>query len=723
VARIVGLMIGTFCAHLKIDHFIYEYPICLTEGVYALTVLEGLGFEDETIVWTAMDEQAVSESRGISLEILKLAGSGHPGITLSMMPLVYLLYAKILRIDPADPTWTGRDIFVMSCGHASLAQYIQLHLAGFDLSIEDLKQFRQLGSKTPGHPEFGLTPGVELSTGPLGQGFAMSVGLALANKYQSQLLGNQKLFRRNVFVLVSDGDTQEGIFSEAASLANLYELDNLIVFYDSNKITIDGSTSLSTRDEVISRMQSSGWDVQQIQPKPSGDLDIPSIWASIINAKKTSKPSFIVLDSTIGWPAPKSKGTSKIHGNLLTAEETEETQAILKYAPQGILNFSTEVKRHAATKFEKQKISKTVFDDALRSWFSDNPQKFEIWENLQKSNFNNYKSIPEISAGLEKISTRKMNGIIIQWIKSQRFGCLGGSADLTESNSLVLDNLFLDNVGLEIPGDNFTFGVREHAMSAIANGFAMAGWTIPYCATYLVFSDYQKPAVRMSALMDLFVTYVWTHDSVAIGADGPTHQPIDQLPMLRGIPNFAVVRPGDANELTRTWECILEKKKPVGLILSRQDLKVIDSDLITRDSVSRGAYILKNSFDPGKPDLILIATGSEVGIALEYHSKVNSDKIGVRVVSMPCMEWFDAQTPEYKELILPNVCESRISIEAGSTFGWDRYVGLKGIKIGIDQFGSSGDGDSVMSKFGISLENLAAKASHLLKTNNKMLIE
>ena len=679
--------------------------------------------EQESIVWTSMDEQAVIESRGLALDILRVAGSGHPGITLSMMPLIYLLYAKILRFDPDNPTWGNRDIFVLSCGHASLAQYIQLHLSGFDLSIEDLLQFRQLGSKTPGHPEYGVTPGVELSTGPLGQGFAMSVGLALANKYQTQLMGNPNLFRRNVFVLVSDGDTQEGIFSESASLANLYQLDNLIVFYDSNQITIDGATSLSTRDEVISRMQSSGWNVQQIQSKPSGDLDIPAIWASIINAKKNTNPSFIVLDSTIGWPAPKSKGTSRIHGNLLSVEESEETKSILNYKSEEVLNFSAQVKEQAENRHEERRKSKTAIEAELRSWFDENLAKFEILQNLQDKEAINQTLIPVISESLDKISTRKMNGIIIQSIKSQRFGCLGGSADLTESNSLVLDNLFLDSVDLDIPGDNFTFGVREHAMSAIINGFAMAGGTIPYCATYLVFSDYQKPAIRMSALMDLFVTYIWTHDSVAVGADGPTHQPIDQLPMLRGIPNFSVIRPADANELSRTWECILERKKPTGLVLSRQDLKIIKSDLITRENVSKGAYILKNSHNPEKPDLIIIASGSEVGIALEYHSRMNSENTGVRVVSMPCMEWFDLQTPEYKEQVLPTACTLRISIEAGSTFGWDRYVGQMGIKIGIDEFGSSGDGESVMTKFGISVENLVTKATQLLETNNKLIPE
>jgi transketolase len=705
-------------------YFICENPLCLSEEGYDDNVFESLSPEEqESIVWTAVDEQAVIESRGISLEILRLAGSGHPGITLSMMPLIYLLYAKILQFNPKDPTWISRDMFVLSCGHASLAQYVQLHLAGFDLSIEDLKQFRQLGSKTPGHPEYGLTPGVELTTGPLGQGFAMSVGLALANKYQSQLMGNQKLFRRNIFVLVSDGDTQEGIFSEASSLANLYQLDNLIVFYDSNQITIDGSTSLSTRDEIISRMQSSGWDVQQIKSKSSGDLDAPAIWASIINAKKSPKPSFIILESTIGWPAPKSKGTSKIHGNLLSVEELEATKSILNYESQEVLNFSTIVRKHAETRSEERKESVTITETAIKAWLNENQEKFEIWENLQNNELINQTVIPVISENIDKISTRKMNGIIIKSIKAQRFGCLGGSADLTESNSLGLDNLFLDNIELDIPGDNFTFGVREHAMSAIVNGFAMAGKTIPYCATYLVFSDYQKPAIRLSALMDLFITYIWTHDSVAIGADGPTHQPIDQLPMLRGIPNFAVVRPADANELSRAWECILERKKPTGLVLSRQDLKIINSDLITKDSVSKGAYILKNSHHPKKPDLIIIASGSEIGIALEYHSRVNSETVGVRVVSMPCMEWFDVQTAEYKEQILPAACKLRISLEAGSTFGWDRYVGPMGIKIGLDEFGSSGDGEQVLSKFGISLENLVARATQLLGTNNETMAD
>ena len=675
---------------------------------------EGQGTRKEETIWTSVDEQAVSESRGLALDLLKIAGSGHPGITLSMMPLIYLLYAKILKFNPSDPNWSGRDYFVLSCGHASLAQYIQLHLAGFDLSVDDLLQFRQLGSKTPGHPEYGVTPGVELSSGPLGQGFAMSTGIALANKYQTQLMGNHEFFRRNVFVLVSDGDTQEGIFTESASLANLYQLDNLIVFYDSNQITIDGSSELSTNDDVKTRMESHGWDVQLIKPKPSGDLDPTAVWEATLIAMKTNRPSLIILESTIGWPAPASKGTSKIHGNLLSPDESAKTQEILNYSGHPELGFSQNVIKDAEARIESKKRIAADFDRNQLEWFRNNADKLEIWQNMQDKTYVSETVVPRVSVGIEKISTRKMNGMILQEIKANRFGCVGGSADLTESNSLPLDNLFLESIGRGTPGDNFTFGVREHAMSAIINGFGIAGRTIPYCATYLVFSDYQKPAIRMAALMDVFVTYVWTHDSVAIGADGPTHQPIDQLPMLRAIPNFAVVRPADANELSSTWECILEKQKPTGIVLSRQDLPVIQSDSITKENVSKGAYILQNSFDPDNPDLIIIATGSEVGVALAFHNKVNSEKIGIRVVSMPCMEWFDLQPKEYQERVLPSNCENRISLEAGSTFGWDRYVGLKGIKIGIDQFGASGDGTILMSRLGISLRNLENALNKLL---------
>jgi transketolase len=670
--------------------------------------------KEEAIIWTIVDEQAVSESRGLALDLLKIAGSGHPGITLSMMPLIYLLYAKILKFNPSDPDWTGRDYFVLSCGHASLAQYIQLHLAGFNLSIDDLRKFRQLDSKTPGHPEYGVTAGVELSSGPLGQGFAMSVGIALANKYHTQLMGNREFFRRNVFVLVSDGDTQEGIFAESASLANLYQLDNLIVFYDSNQITIDGSTALSANVEVKTRMESHGWDVQVIKPKPSGDLDPTAVWKATLKAMKTNQPSLIVLESTIGWPAPDSKGTSKIHGNLLSTEELDKTQELLKYFEKEELGFSASIIESAVARIEKKQKYCAEFDRNRLEWFSKNSHKLEIWKEMQAKTHLSETQVPRLPEGIEKISTRKMNGEILKEIKANRFGCIGGSADLTESNSLSLENLFLETVNVEVPGDNFTFGVREHAMSAIINGFALAGQTIPYCATYLVFSDYQKPAIRMAALMDLFVTYIWTHDSVAIGADGPTHQPIDQLPMLRAIPNFAVIRPADANELSSIWECILEKQKPTGLVLSRQDLHVIHSDLITKENVSRGAYILENSFDPDNPDIIIIATGSEVGVALAFHKELNSEEIGIRVVSMPCMDWFDLQPREYQEKVLPSNCEKRISLEAGSTFGWDRYVGPKGVKIGIDQFGASGDGDKLMSRLGISLKGLEKGLNKLL---------
>ena len=675
---------------------------------------------NDEIFWTDLDEQMVRESRGISLEILKTAGSGHPGITLSMMPLLYLMYSKILQLNPNNPNWSGRDYFVLSCGHASLAQYVQLHLAGFDVSMEDLKQFRQLNSKTPGHPEYGLTPGVEMSTGPLGQGFAMSVGLALAKKYQNKLLKNHEIFQRNVFVLVSDGDTQEGIFAEAASLASLYQLNNLIVFFDSNQITIDGSTSMSANDEIKLRMESSGWDVHSIPPKLSGDLDVIEIWKTIKSAKQTAAPSFIILESTIGWPAPRSKGTSRIHGNLLSEKELAETQEILTFKGNAEPEFSLEAKEQAAAILKMRLAGVEKYEKDLETWFEDNQTEKEIWDLLINGNGIDVQNVLTVSEVVEKISTRKMNGMIIQDLKSKSIGCIGGSADLTESNSLSLENLFLDSKIMERPGDNFTFGVREHAMSAIINGFALAAATIPYCATYLVFSDYQKPAIRMAALMDLFVTYFWTHDSIAIGADGPTHQPIEQLAMLRAIPNFAVIRPADANELGQAWKCILQNRKPSGLVLSRQDLKVIRSNVITQENVAKGAYILLDSYIPEKPDVIVIASGSEVQLAIELHERMNSKVVGIRVVSMPCMEWFDLQPRSYKETVLPTTCPERISIEAGSTFGWDRYVGLSGRIIGIDEFGASGDGELLLSKFGISVENLENEVNNLLNRHENL---
>jgi len=677
--------------------------------------------------WSDFDDEVVRYSRGLAIDAIENAGSGHPGASLSLTPLVYLIFEKLLLHSPSNPKWFGRDRFLLSCGHASITQYIQLFLGGDRLSLEDLGNFRGLGSNTPGHPERDLEIGVEVNTGPLGQGLAMGVGMALASRFISKTFipkesDHSKIFSNCVYVVASDGDLQEGISSEASSLAGLNELGNLIVFYDDNGITIDGPTSLSFQEDIQKRYESYGWLAIKVPKQSNGDIDTKGVLAAVKRSKSQDKPTLIIIESIIGWPSPNLSGRNSVHGNLLGALEAENTKVALGLdskqsfmIPPGILK-QTRLRTIRGAKLEES------WNNEVSRWKDSCPESAEAFANAME-----FKSLSldfERSFSQEfpsSISTRKASGTILKLLKSSLPQLFGGSADLTESNGLSVSNIFTAklNSESEIPGtdtlNNFAFGVREHAMSAIVNGMAAYGLILPYCATYLVFSDYQKPAIRLSAMMKLFTTYIWTHDSVAVGSDGPTHQPIEHLAMLRSIPDFAVIRPADANEVASAWEEIMRRKMPSGLVLSRQDLTVFEQTKKRQEEFSKGAYILADSFIAEKPDVILIATGSEVQIAMKCHEELNSAEIGIRVVSMPCTLWFDEQEVEYKEKILPSECRKRIVIEAASSFGWGKYVGLEGDYICADNFGESGDGNLLLEKFGFSVENCKMKVTQLLE--------
>jgi transketolase len=656
---------------------------------------------DDCSTINEIDEAIIAETRVLALDILDKIGSGHPGATLSLMPLVYLLYSKVMLHDPSNPQWPCRDKLILSCGHLSLAQYIQLHYSGYKISLEDLKSFRTIGSITPGHPEFGKTPGIEATTGPLGQGFATAVGIALSDAIHEKNSDIHDCSRqKQVFVIASDGDIHEGITYEAANLASLYDLRNLTIIYDSNGITIDGPTSFNSVIDVESYFRSMNWHVQKVSKGKNGDLNSTAVLEAIKNAKTSERPSLIILETIIGWPAPNWQNSAKIHGNVLSAEELALTKLALRADP-------TEKYYINMNRLELNVTSIKLRADSHQC-------KTRIMNQIEFPVVQLQKSITDVEFP-ELISTRKANAQIIDTLQKDYQWVIGGSADLTESNSLSLDNTFKSGTTTDSKsGSNLIFGVREHAMSAISNGIATNLKNLVFCATYLVFSDYQKPSIRLSALMDIPTIFFWTHDSVAIGADGPTHQPIDQLAMLRAIPNFAVIRPSSANELKVIWKKILKDRKPVGLVLSRQDLPNLELTNSSIENVTKGGYSVFENLPFETPDLVLIATGSEVSVAIEASKELAKEEIRTRVVSMLSFEWFRMQSPDYQLSILGPESLPKISLEAGSTFGWSEFTGRTGISIGIDSFGESGDGSELLKKFGISAGNVLEKSLSLI---------
>lgn len=649
---------------------------------------------EKKVIWTESDFENIAISRGLALDVLSKAGSGHPGATLSLMPVLYLLIQKLMVHNPDEPDWAHRDKLVLSCGHASLALYIQLHLAGYAISFDDLNQFRQLGSNTPGHPEYLSTPGIETTTGPLGQGFSNAVGIALSEKIRRQQ-DEQSIYSPKVFCVVSDGDLQEGISFESASLAAHYELNNLIVIFDSNEISIDGPVAQSTSIQMEKYFTSLGWKVSTISKIASGEIDLIKLGETAGDDADTTKPHLIILESEIGWPSPTYKSTAYIHGNILPEAEVVKIKKLLGLTAIEEIAFPEDAALLVYKENLRRQTSRRL-SEAISA-------PYQLLDTKLISNHIRTIEFPE------KISTRKANGLIIDEIKKIYPWIIGGSADLTESNGLRLNGVYKPNTKNERIANNLIYGVREHAMSAISNGLSLNQQNIVYCATYLGFSDYQKPAIRLSALMGLPVIYLWTHDSIALGADGPTHQPIEHLAALRAIPDFAVIRPASADELKSAWIRILEDRQPVGLVLSRQDLTNRKEKSDYSQNVEKGAFIYNQNFVGSNPQLIVIATGSELELADVLINAQSLAELRIRIVSMPCWEWFTEEPTTYQEKILPKETDLCVSIEAATTFGWQRFTGVNGLNIGIDTFGKSGASGDLMEKFGFTLKAVESK--------------
>ncbi|MFM1986904.1 MAG: Transketolase, partial [Actinomycetota bacterium] len=632
-----------------------------------------------------------------------------------------------MKHSPENPDWFARDRFILSCGHASMLLYSQLFLNGYGLEIEDLKNFRKMNSLTPGHPEYKHTKGVEMTTGPLGQGLASAVGMAIASRYwrnyfDSKTEVNKSIFDNFVYVVASDGDLQEGVTSEASSVAGHLGLANLIVIYDDNRISIDGDTELAFTEDVITRYKAYNWDVHSVELGEDGQVDVSSLSKAIELSQKSDKPSFIRLKSVIAWPSPNARNTAASHGAPLGENEVKLTKQALGFDPDKIFQVSEEVINYTRQSKIRGKDLFNKWNDEFNNWAKSNPKLAEDFARLQKNEIPSdlSRALTAFDSGTS-VASRKSGGTILNELSSKLVELVGGSADLAESNGVALKNAVVmqklnSNIqNSSIGGKYLHFGIREHAMGSIMNGMALYGFTRPFGATFLIFSDYQKPAIRLASLMQLPVTYVWTHDSIGLGEDGPTHQPVEQLWTLRSIPGFAVVRPGDANEVATCWLKIIEDRKPAGIVLTRQNIPTLDRSInSSAQNAKKGGYILQDAPN-SMPDVILIATGSEIHLALDAQKELNSNSINTRVVSMPCVEWFLEQPDDYQESVLPKSVSAKIAIEAGSTFGWYQFVGLEGAVIGLDHYGASGKPDLLYKEFGITVEKIVAKAKELRK--------
>ena len=683
--------------------------------------------------WESIDNKAVDTVRVLAADSVEKVGNGHPGTAMSLAPAAYLLFQKVMRRDPSDSEWIGRDRFILSVGHSSLTQYVQFYLGGYGLELDDLKALRTWGSKTPGHPEYGHTDGVEITTGPLGQGLASAVGMAYAARFERGLFDPEAAvgtspFDHHVYVIAGDGDLQEGVTSEASSLAGHQQLGNLVVIYDSNQISIEDDTNIAFTEDVHKRYESYDWHVQVVDWKKTGEYveDVRALNDAIEAAKaETGKPSLIILKTIIGWPSPKKQNSGKIHGSALGAEELAGLKEVLGFDPEKTFDVDPEVLEHTRKAVERGQAQHAEWTTSFDEWATANPDKKTLLDRVLKG------ELPEgLDAALpvfptdKEVSTRAASGKVINAIAEVVPEFWGGSADLAESNLTTIAG-----GGSFVPTEWSThewqgnpygrvlhFGIREHAMGSIMNGIALHGNTRVFGGTFLIFSDYMRPAVRLAALMKSPVTYVWTHDSVALGEDGPTHQPVEQLAALRAIPDFDVVRPADANETAWAWKTILERHSgPAGLALSRQNLPVFErgegdangDTFASAKNVAKGAYVLAEA-PGGTADVILIATGSEVQIAVEAREVLKSEGINARVVSAPSLEWFDEQSAEYKESVLPAAVKARVSIEAGIAMPWRAIVGDAGRSISIEHFGASADYKTLYREFGITTEAAVA---------------
>jgi len=669
--------------------------------------------------WTTLDDQVVAHARALAADAVQKVGNGHPGTAMSLAPVAYTLFQRHLIHDPSDPQWLGRDRFILSCGHSSLTLYIQLYLSGYGLEMKDLESFRTWGSLTPGHPEFGHTAGVEMTTGPLGQGVATAVGMAMAARYERGLLdpdapAQQSVFDHSIWVICSDGDLQEGVSAEASSLAGTQELGNLNVIYDDNRISIEGDTHNAFTEDVSARYRAYGWHVIDVAAAANGNVDLAALDAAMVAAKKeTGKPTLIRMKSVIAWPAPKAQGTAGSHGSALGEDEIKATKVALGLNPDEHFAMPADVLAHARLVKDRGAQHRAQWNTKFESWKASNPDKATLLTRLQT------RSLPAgwdgqlpVFAPGKDVATRAASGEVINAIAAVLPEFWGGSADLAGSNNTSIKGggSFLPASsaidGAHPYGRIIHFGIREHAMGSILNGITLHGLTRSFGGTFAVFSDYMRPAVRLAALMNIATTFVWTHDSIGVGEDGPTHQPIEHFAALRAIPGFDVIRPGDANEVTEAWKKIITRGKACGILLSRQNLPVFDRTTCAPASgTAKGAFILK---DAENPKAILIATGSEVSLAIDAQSALAAEGINVRVVSAPCLEWFAEQDQSYKDSVLsPDVV--KISIEVGIAQGWRELIGDSGVAISLEHYGASADAKRLFNEFGFSVENIVAQ--------------
>ncbi|HCD4227634.1 transketolase [Corynebacterium striatum] len=664
--------------------------------------------------WTDVDTRAVDTVRVLAADAVQKCGSGHPGTAMSLAPLAYTLYQRVINHDPNDVKWAGRDRFVLSVGHSSLTQYIQLYLGGFGLELDDLKSLRTWGSLTPGHPEVNHTDGVEITTGPLGQGLASAVGMAMASRKERGLFdasapAGESPFDHHVYVIASDGDLQEGVTAEASSLAGTQKLGNLIVFWDDNRISIEDDTNIAFNEDVVKRYEAYGWHVQTVE---SGE-DVVALEAAAKAAREeTERPSFIRVKTVIGYPAPNKMNTGGVHGAALGDDEVAATKEVLGFDPAQTFEVSDEVINHTRKLRERGAQAHAEWQEKFDAWASANPEAKALFDRMQArelpENFD--AELPTWDAG-ESVATRKASEATIQALAAAVPEMWGGSADLAGSNNTVIkgaesfgpESITTGAWNAQPYGRNLHFGIREHAMAAIMNGIALHGNTRVYGGTFLIFSEYQYPAVRLGALMSTDTYYVWTHDSIGLGEDGPTHQPVETLAALRAIPNLSVIRPADANETAQAWAAAFEyKAAPKGLALSRQNLPVLEGTKEkARDGVRRGAYVLVEG-SKETPDVILMATGSEVKLAVEAAQQLESEGTAARVVSAPCLEWFDEQDDAYRESVLPSAVRARVSVEAGLAMPWHKYTGTFGRNVSLEHFGASAPAEELFEKFGFT---------------------
>lgn len=670
--------------------------------------------------WSPLDDRAITYARALAMDAVQKVGNGHPGTAMALAPVAYTLFQRHLIHDPSDPQWVGRDRFILSCGHSSMTLYTQLFFSGYGLTMKDLQEFRTHGSLTPGHPEFGHTAGVEMTTGPLGAGVATAVGFAMAARYERGLLdpdaaAGQSIFDHSIWVICSDGDLQEGVSAEASSLAGTQELGNLNVIYDDNRISIEGDTHISFTEDVSARYRAYGWDVIEVATMSDGSVDLVALDTAMISAKaQTVKPTLIRVKTVIAWPAPKLRNTAKSHGSALGDDEIAATKVELGLSPDEKFAMPDDVLAHIRLVKDRGAATRSEWNKRFATWKAAHSERAALLERLVKRELPaEWESVLPVFEAGKDVATRAASGKVINAIAGVLPEFWGGSADLADSNNTTIEggDSFLPSSsamkGANPYGRIIHFGIREHAMGSILNGITLHGLTRSFGGTFAVFSDYMRPSVRLAALMNIPTTFVWTHDSIGLGEDGPTHQPIEHLAALRAIPNFATIRPADANEVAQAWKSILLRQQPAGILLSRQNLTVFDRTICaSAEGVDKGAYVLLAA--PKKADVVIIATGSEVSLAVKSAEALNAQGISTQVVSAPCLEWFNQESESYRESVIPRSA-LRVSIEAGIAQGWREYVGDTGVIISLDHYGASASASRLFAEFGFTVENVVSK--------------